>query len=143
MRKSLLLIFIVFSIGASATNAKKETKWEKVIEAISKVESNGKSNAVSKCGKYVGYLQISKILVRQCNIIAGYEKYNYSDRYSIERSKSMFVEFQEYFNPEGNMEKAIRLWNSGDLKCMERKAKTERYYRKVMKEYNLMEKVKA
>lgn len=138
MRRILLFAFILFSLGGNAKNANLEAKWEAVIKAISHVESNGKSNAVSSCGRYVGYLQISKILVRQCNIIAGYQKYNYNDRFSIEKSVNMFIEYQEHFNPEGNMEKAIRLWNSGDLKCMQRKAKTERYYQKVMKRYNLI-----
>ena len=138
MRRILLFALILFSLGGNAKNATLEAKWEAVIKAISQVESNGKSNAVSSCGRYVGYLQISKILVRQCNIIAGYQKYNYNDRFSIEKSVNMFIEYQEHFNPEGNMEKAIRLWNSGDLKCMQRKAKTERYYQKVMKRYNLI-----
>ena len=138
MRRILLFALILFSLGGNAKNANLEAKWETVIKAISHVESNGKSNAVSSRGRYVGYLQISKILVRQCNIIAGYQKYNYDDRFSIEKSVDMFIEYQEHFNPEGNMEKAIRLWNSGDLKCMQRKAKTERYYQKVMKRYNLI-----
>ena len=47
----------------------------------------------------------------------------------------MFIEFQEHFNPEGNMEKAIRLWNSGDLNCMKRKAATDGYYKRVMSRY--------
>lgn len=131
-------ICIAFSIGTSAATADLETKWESVIKAISFVESTGRANAVSPCGKYVGYLQISKILVRQCNIIAGYEKYNYDDRYSIDKSIDMFIEYQERYNPERNIEKAIRLWNSGDLKCMERKAKTERYYKRVMRRYNTL-----
>lgn len=141
MRRILLLSLVLISIGVNAKNASLEEKWENVIKAISHVESNGKSNAVSSCGRYVGYLQISKILVRQCNIIAGYQKYNYNDRYSIDKSVDMFIEYQEHFNPEGNMEKAIRLWNSGDLKCMQRKAKTERYYQKVMKRYNLIARI--
>ena len=143
MRKILLSLFITFSIGATDATADLGTKWETVIKAISFVESTGRANAVSPCGKYVGYLQISKILVRQCNILAGYEKYNYNDRYSIDKSINMFIEYQERYNPEGNIEKAIRLWNSGDLKCMERKAKTERYYQRVMKRYNTLIKAEA
>jgi hypothetical protein len=143
MRKILLSICIAFSIGASAATAELENKWEAVIKAISYVESASTANAVSPCGRYVGYLQISKILVRQCNIIAGYEKYTYNDRYNIEKSIDMFIEYQERYNPEGNIEKAIRLWNSGDLKCMQNKSKTERYYQRVIKRYNTLGKQEA
>ncbi len=130
---------IAFCTTASASNeADMDAKWGQVIKAISWVESGRKNDAVSSCGRYVGYLQISKIMVRQCNIIAGYEKYTYDDRYSIEKSISMFIEYQEHFNSKGGIERAIRLWNSGDLKCMQRKQKTDGYYNRVMKEYNLL-----
>ncbi len=142
MKKLLVLFFIAISLNASAKDKELRTKWEQVINAISWVESGRKNDAVSPCGRYVGYLQISKCMVRQCNIIAGYEKYTYNDRYSIEKSIAMFIDFQEHFNSNGGVERAIRLWNSGDMKCMqqERKPKTERYYRKVIKEYNLLAK---
>ncbi len=137
MKRLLVLFSLAFSLSASAYNeADMQAKWGQVIQAISWVESGRKNNAVSSCGRYVGYLQISKIMVRQCNIIAGYEKYTYDDRYSIEKSISMFIEFQEHFNSNGGIERAIRLWNSGDLKCMQNKQKTDGYYRRVMKEYN-------
>ena len=37
------------------------------------------------------------------------------------------------------MEKAIRLWNSGDKNCMKNKSKTEAYYRRVMSKYDFNE----
>ncbi len=128
------------SIAASAATPQVDLtkKWGPVIEAIGMVESQGNPSVVSKNGLYVGYLQISKILVRQCNIIAGYQKYTYNDRLDKQKSINMFIDFQEHFNPEGNMEKAIRLWNSGDLKCMTRKGRTEGYYRRVMSKFNQM-----
>ncbi len=137
MKKFLaILVFAVISINMSAQSPQLMKKWGMVISAISKVESSGNPKAVSSDGLYVGYLQISKILVKQCNILAGYQKYTYNDRYSKEKSIAMFIDYMEEYNPEGNLEKAIRLWNSGDLKCMSRKAKTERYYQRVMKRYN-------
>jgi predicted GH43/DUF377 family glycosyl hydrolase len=45
----------------------------------------------------------------------------------------MFILYQKRYNPTNNIEKAIRLWNGG---CEYSKAKTEKYYRKVMKYYN-------
>lgn len=137
MKKILaILAFAVISMNVSAQSEAMMKKWGMVISAIAKVESSGNPKAVSSDGLYVGYLQISEILVKQCNIIAGYKKYTSKDRYSKEKSIAMFIDYQEKYNPECNLEKAIRLWNSGDLKCMSRKAKTERYYQRVMRRYN-------
>lgn len=140
MRKILLVIFWITTITLSAQNSLAQTqmnkKWGAIISAIEQVESSGNANAVSSDGKYVGCLQISKILVRQCNIIAGYNKFSYNDRYSRAKSHEMFIVYQEYYNQEGDVELAIRLWNSGDLKCMVRKRSTDGYYHKVMQQMN-------
>lgn len=138
--KLLLLLFLI--LHGSLMHAQENIpdslmqKWGAVIRAIEQVESKGKDNLVSRDGRYVGCLQIAPILVRQCNIIVGKTKYTNRDRYSKEKSYEMFIVFQEHFNPEGDPEFAIRLWNSGDLKCMERKARTEAYYQRVMRKYN-------
>lgn len=138
MKKLLVLILMSISLSAVAETPEKidlQKKWGAVIEAIAMVESHCNPKIVSKNGLYVGYLQISEILVRECNRIAGYKKYTYADRYDKQKSIDMFIDYQERYNPEGNVERAIRLWNSGDLKCMTRKARTEGYYRKVMSKY--------
>ncbi len=136
-----LIIFTASSLSAlSPQPVDLQKKWGLVMDAIEQVESEGRSNAVSKNGLYVGCLQISKILVRQCNQILGYKKYTYQDRLDKEKSHEMFIVYQEYFNKEGNMEKAIRLWNSGDLNCMRRKSRTEGYYQRVMNKFNQLAK---
>lgn len=122
----------------SKSQADLQKKWGAVIEAIAMVESEGNPKRVSRNGLYVGYLQISEILVRECNRIAGYKKYTYADRYDKQKSINMFIDYQEFHNKTGNMEKAIRLWNSGDANCMMRKARTEGYYKKVMSKYTSM-----
>ena len=130
MKKLLVLVLMTISIVAAAKSTPEvdlQKKWGTVIQAIAMVESECQPNRVSRNGLYVGYLQISEILVRECNRIGGYEKYTYADRYDKQKSIDMFIDFQERYNPEGNLEKAIRLWNSGDLKCMTRKARTEGY----------------
>ena len=129
----LALGMLCFSVEMNAQKAS-DSEWNDLIWSIAQHES--KQNPNARNGQYVGYLQISKILVKQCNILAGYQKYTFNDRYSKEKSIAMFIDYQEEYNPEGNLEKAIRLWNSGDLKCMTRKAKTERYYQRVMRRYN-------
>ncbi len=138
MKKLLASVLMVFTLTAAAKPAPEidlQKKWGAVIQAIAMVESECHPNKVSRNGLYVGYLQISEILVRECNRIVGYKKYTYADRYDKQKSIDMFIDYQEHYNPDGNMERAIRLWNSGDLKCMTRKARTEGYYQRVMKRY--------
>ena len=110
----------------------KSVGLEDVMKAIIQVESGGNPSVKSGC--YVGILQLSPIAVRECNKILGKRKYTYNDRYNPEKSKEMWWIIQEYHNPEGNIEKAIRLWNGGPRYS---KRKTERYYRKVLKTLNL------
>lgn len=141
MRRLLIVILgLVCTTIKAQQQTKANEKWGAVMLAIEQVESRGKSNLVSRDGKYVGCLQMSEICVRQCNQILGYKKFTSKDRYNRAKSHEMFVVFQEYFNPEGNIEFAIRLWNSGDLRCMERKAKTNRYYNAVSAKMSQMAK---
>ena len=140
MKKILLfLVAVTLTVALNAQTKQQLKKWMPVINAIAQVESGGNPKAVSKSGTYIGLLQIAPICVRECNRIVGKNKFTYNDRYSKEKSIEMFIVFQEYHNPEGNMEKAIRLWNSGDKNCMKNKSKTEVYYRRVMSKYDFNE----
>lgn len=116
-----------------------DSNWEPVMEAIIQVESGGNSKAVS--GNSCGAMQITPILVKECNMILKRRKskkrYTLKDRFSIEKSKEMFLLIQSYFNPTNNIEKAIRSWNGGMKYSVKR---TQRYFEKVMKVYqNLIE----
>lgn len=140
MKKILLfLVAVLITVALNAQTKQQLKKWMPVINAIAQVESGGNPKAVSKSGTYVGLLQIAPICVRECNRIVGKNKFTYNDRHSKEKSIEMFIVFQEYHNPEGNMEKAIRLWNSGDKNCMKNKGKTEAYYRRVISKYDFNE----
>lgn len=105
--------------------------WNPVMDAIIQVESGGDPKAVS--GNSVGAMQITPILVKDCNIILERRKskkrYTMADRYSVEKSKEMFLLIQSYYNPDNNVEKAIRSWNGGALYSVRA---TNGYYRKVM-----------
>ena len=118
---------------ANAQN-EKSYDWSKVIDAISKVESKGNPKARSK--DCVGILQIRPILVADCNeylkMRKSKKRFNLDDRYSVEKSKEMFILYQKRYNPSNNVEKAIRLWNGG---CGYSVAKTQGYLNKVMKYY--------
>lgn len=105
--------------------------WNPVMDAIIQVESEGNPNAVS--GNSVGVMQITPILVRECNNILKSKKskkrFTLADRYSVEKSKEMFLLIQSYHNPTNSIEKAIRSWNGG-LHYSVRA--TNKYYKKVM-----------
>ena len=126
---------LTIALTASAEgNAKSKTSdfdWDPVMEAIIQVESEGNPNAVS--GNSVGVMQITPILVKDCNDILKRQKskkqFTMADRYSVAKSKEMFLIIQKYYNPENNVEKAIRLWNGGIKYSIKA---TNRYYRKVL-----------
>jgi len=106
--------------------------WNPVMDAIIQVESEGNPNAVS--GNSVGVMQITPILVRDCNIILKKKKSNkrftMADRYSVAKSKEMFLLIQSHYNPSNNVEKGIRLWNGGNNYSVRA---TNSYYKKVMR----------
>lgn len=129
-----LILMSLLSIISLTINAKKTYNWNKVINAIIQVESKGNANARSK--DCVGILQIRPILVRDVNeylkMKGSNKRFKMNDRLNAEKSKEMFILYQERYNPKNNVEKAIRLWNGGYGYS---KAKTENYYRNVMKYY--------
>ena len=135
----IFLVAVLITVALNAQTEQQLKKWMPVINAIAQVESGGNPKAVSRSGTYVGLLQMAPICVRECNRIVGKNKFTYNDRYSKEKSIEMFIVFQEHHNPKGDMEKAIRLWNSGDRNCMKNKSRTEAYYRRVMSKYVINE----
>ena len=113
--------------------------WSKIINAIAQVESGGNPKAVNKTGNCVGLLQITPILVKECNLILeskGEEKrYTLEDRLDPDKSKEMFVLIQGKYNKSNDEETAIRLWNGG-VGNLKNKEKTQVYYEKVLKAMN-------
>ena len=105
---------------------------EPVIKDIVQVESEGNTRAVK--GNSCGAMQITPILVAECNNILKKRKskkrYTLRDRFSLEKSKEMFLLMQSHFNPLNDIEKAIRSWNGGNKYSVKR---TQRYFEKVMK----------
>ena len=109
--------------------------WEPVMNAIIQIESKGNPAAVN--GPYVGVLQISPILVKECNNIlkstGSSKRYSLSDRFNATKSKEMFVIIQSFHNPLNSVDKAIRLWSGGIRYNV---AKTQAYFRNVMRHMN-------
>lgn len=124
-------------MGANATADSEAIKtenfdWEPVMKAIVQVESEGNTRAVK--GNSCGAMQITPILVAECNNILkkrnSKKRYTLRDRFSLEKSKEMFLLMQSQFNPLNDIEKAIRSWNGGNKYSVKR---TQRYFEKVMK----------
>lgn len=129
------LIINSFFTEASARENGAKFNWGPLMDAIIQVESEGNSRAVS--GKSCGAMQITPILVEDCNIILknrGINKrYTLNDRFSVKKSREMFVLIMSHYNPSNNVERAIRLWNGG---VNYTKRSTQGYYNKVMRLYN-------
>ncbi len=113
-------------------NSSASFDWSPVMEAIIQVESEGNARAVS--GNSVGAMQITPILVKECNNILKKRKskkrYTLNDRYSVAKSKEMFLLIQSQHNPSNNVERAIRSWNGGPRYY---KRSTNDYFKKVMR----------
>ena len=128
---ALTIAIVMPTMTYSQTEKEVEKKWERVMNAIIKVESGGNPKVQSK--DCVGVLQIRPILVYDVNeylkIKKSKKRFTLNDRFNVSKSKEMFVLYQERYNPTNNVEKAIRLWNGG---CGYNLSKTEKYYRKVL-----------
>lgn len=125
---------LTMSLGAQGKGKKYD--WNKVMNAVIQVESEGNPKAYNPNGNCAGILQITPIVVKQCNIWLEKEKskkrYTLNDRYNVTKSKEMFIMIQEHYNPSNNIEKAIRIWNEGP--SYNKKVKTTNYLKRVLKE---------
>lgn len=136
LRKVFVIVFIwvTGSYAFAGVNGARGSKfnWNPVMDAIIEVESEGNPKAVS--GNSCGAMQITPILVKECNDILKKQKskkrFKLSDRFNVAKSKEMFVLIQSHHNPQNNVEKAIRSWNGGPKYSVRG---TQRYYNKVMK----------
>ncbi len=135
LKKAVVFLLVVTTSIVTLAEVKEEKSksiWNPVMDAIIKVESGGNPKAVS--GVSCGAMQITPILLQDCNNILkkrnSKKRFSMNDRFDVEKSKEMFLIIQSYYNPEGNVEKAIRTWNGGPRYSVKA---TQRYYEKVMK----------
>ncbi|MBR4388491.1 MAG: transglycosylase SLT domain-containing protein [Prevotella sp.] len=126
-----MMFFMSMPTMMFAEGEENDYDWTPVIDAIIQVESKGNPNARS--GIYCGILQISPVLVQECNNIlkrrGSSKRYTLNDRFNVTKSKEMFVIIQSYYNPKHNVERAIRMWQGG---CNYNVRSTQRYYDRVM-----------
>ena len=127
------------SLSLNANTSNETFDWTEVINAIIKVESNGNPNAVNGNGSCVGILQITKVLVKECNNILremkSPKRYTLSDRKNPMKSKEMFTLYQRKYNPSNNVDDGIRMWNCG-ISARKDKSKGRKYLNKVKKYMN-------
>ena len=143
IKRNVLLILMMFFVGtfsafagnnqdSDAVDSSQIVYWENVMNAIIQVESNGNSKA--KSGSSVGAMQITPLLVAECNNILrsrrSKKRYKLSDRLSVKKSKEMFLLIQSKYNPLRNIEQAIRSWNGGIHYSVQR---TQCYLERVLK----------
>ena len=130
-----MTIFLTQAVGVACAQGIVEgtdsTTWNSMIDAIIFIESRGNPKAVG--GNSVGILQITPICVREANAILKQRgekrSFTYQDRYNVQKSKEMFELIQSKYNPNRNIERAIRLWNGGPNYGIR---STQGYYNKVM-----------
>lgn len=150
LRKVFLFLCMMFAVSANSYasgNQKKEmkkstkvekvesnpSKWGKIMNAIIQVESRGDSKARS--GSSLGILQITPILVRECNDIlkrkGSKKRYTLSDRLNVKKSKEMFILIMNQYNKAGSAIAACRIWNGG----INSRSVNHGYWKKFLKYY--------
>lgn len=135
LKVASICFLMIFASHVEVSAQKNGFDWEPVMNAIIQIESKGNPAAVN--GPYVGVLQISPVLVKECNNIlkstGSNKRYSLSDRFNAAKSKEMFIIIQSFHNPLNSVERAIRLWSGGIRYNV---AKTQAYLRKVMRHMN-------
>ena len=120
--KKIVTVLTIMSmvIGCFGATSKNHVLTDKFIDALIRVESNGRDNAIGDNGKAVGCLQIWTDVVDDVNQVSK-KKYSYSDRKN--RAKSIEIR-KAYLNRWGRhyqrktgkvptQEVYARIWNGG------------------------------
>ena len=119
----IILLFVVkisdsISINNNAVYTIEEVnvkvdKWEMMIYKIMKHETANFTDFIGDSGKAVGYMHMWKVYVDDVNNILDTAKYTYNDRMDSLKCIEMFNIYQDYWNPEHDIQTALRIHNSG------------------------------
>ena len=124
---ALLVVAVVVTLPPRtevSTRALPDRGAAQLLEAIRVVETGGSGDA--------NILQITPIMVDECNRIAGRERFVLDDRLSVEKSEEMFWVYSDYWaarTHDYTLEGIARRWNGGPTG--HRKPETERYWHRV------------
>ena len=99
----------IFGINYTIPTKPVISDWDIFVKALIEVESSNNQYAVGKSND-VGILQITPIYVKEVNRISG-KSFTLEDRLSIDKSMEMFNIMQDHYNPNRDIDKAIKLHN--------------------------------
>lgn len=90
-----------------------DSRFDELWYAVCVVESDNSPGAIGDEGRALGIAQIHKIMVDDCNRIAGRERWSYDDRTDPQSSYEMFVTYLEHYGAGKSLEWCARAWNGG------------------------------
>lgn len=83
--------------------------WERLVHAICIVESGCDDKAKNKVSSASGRFQMLKVYVDEVNRIKGKRIYSYNDRFDPLKAREMFEIYQQHYNPNKDIDRAIIL----------------------------------
>ena len=90
-----------------------DARWERMVEAITYVESRNDDHDYNKVSGALGRFQMKKIYVDDANRISQLKglgkRFSYHDRTNRKKAREMFDIVQGHYNPKRSISKAIRL----------------------------------
>lgn len=128
---SILSLFplLVSDIRVSAIRNKKDAMdrvvWERLVHAICMVESGCDDSARNPKSSASGRFQMLKIYVDEVNRIKGKRAYSYNDRLNPTKAREMFEIYQQHYNPNKDIDRAIILHRGKVSKKYIKKVKSE------------------
>jgi len=133
---SLVWIGVLLAILASLVSTANAAPYcpDRLLPALSKVESNGNPRAVGDSGKALGELQIWSVVVQDVNRVHG-TRYTHRDAFDPAKARDICRRYLAiYCTPKRlgrapTMEDAARIWNGGPNG--HKKSATEKYWHKV------------
>lgn len=119
MKRFILLVLLILCSSIECVHnhmphmmvKRKVDRWELMYKALCTIESELHGKAYNHSTQAAGIIQIRPIYVKEVNRILGWDKYTLKDRFNPQKSKEMFEIYQAYYNPDKNIDKAIRLHN--------------------------------
>jgi hypothetical protein len=106
-----LFPLLVSDVRVPAISDKKEAMdkvvWERLVHAICMVESGCDDSARNPKSSASGRFQMLKIYVDEVNRIKGKRTYSYNDRFDPLKAREMFEIYQQYYNPNKDIDTAI------------------------------------
>lgn len=132
--KKILVLTVLSFIPLLVSDAKvlpttKEDRdrvvWERLVHAICMVESGCDDNAKNKTSSACGRFQMLRVYVDEVNRIKGKKVYSYNDRFDPLKAREMFEIYQQHYNPNKNIDRAIILHRGKKSKSYIKNVKQE------------------